>query len=330
MPTIYAATIPSSVSAIPGPASKVGQSSPPLTPRILGQELAPVALLTDALRFYRANPDALLGIFKKGQEIFYHPADSAGLSASAKEALVNIQKLMETLLVSPASLKDPLFLRNYITNLGLSLESQWQALAKQEKPLSQPPADNLKGSLLKLSAALQAQLKENSSLRAAELPELQLLAKFTEGAAKAIETQQLLNVFSQENGDKYLLPIPLFFPTGVRNGEIIIDTGQGEGKRKGGMEDKFHVVMFLNMDNLGDMMVDATLAGKKLSGVFKFADQEAREYFSSFMDALRAALRQAGYECDYLTCTTTPNIRMERQDYHREIFREQDAVNLYA
>lgn len=308
---------------------RVEQLHPQIVLRIMGQEVSPATLLTDYLRFYRANPDVLMEIFQKGPEVFNQQANRPWLPESAKEALSNIQKLLESLLVSPNSLKDPLFLKNYITNLGLLLENQWQDLARQAKPVKQRPADNLKSSLLKLSEELQVLLKKDSTLSSAELPKVQQLAKFTEAAAKAIETQQMINVLSQENDSKYLLQIPLFFPTGVRTGEIIIDAGKGE-KEKIGTKNKVHVVMFLNMDNLGDIMVDATLSHNRLSCVFKFADHAAQVYFSSLMDGLSAALRQAGYECDLLTCITGTDIWIDRQNYHREMFGEQDTVNLYA
>lgn len=311
---------------------KVEQLQPQIVLRILGQDgaVANLNLLTDSLRLYRANPEALMDIFQKGAEILQQSARNERLPESIKENIKNIQKILESLLISPASLKDPLFLKNYITKLGLSLERQWQALAGQDKSVGQQgPADSLKSSLLKLATDLQVLQKEGSVLDPAELPKVQQLAKFTEAAVKAIETQQLINVFSQESENKYLLQLPLFFPSGVRTGEIMIDAQQ-KGREDNGTRNKFHVVMFLDMDNLGNMMVDATLAGNKLNAVFKFADQGAQEYFSSLIDDLKVALRQAGYECDYLTCMMAADISSERKDCHREVLGEQDAVNLYA
>lgn len=280
------------------------------------------------LKIFRSNPEALTEIFQKGQEVFNHPTLNRSFPEAAKNALGNVSRIIDALTCSPKSLANTLFLKDYVAKLGLSLEGDWLDFLQQNGD-KQRPAESLKSALLKLTGELTGLLKESSSLAPEESRKLTRLAGFTEISLRAIETQQMVNVASQENDNKYLLQIPLLFPEGVRNGEIFIDLGKngpgGEGKNK-----KLHVVMFLNMDKLGDMVVDASLNDKKMACVFKFTDPEAQGFFAPFLPGLGDALRQIGYGCDSLTSMVTADSTMIRQDCHREMFNEQDVVNLFA
>ena len=280
------------------------------------------------LKIFRGNPEALLDLFQKGQSLFNQPSINELLPEAAKNALAKIAKLMDSLLCSPKSLANPLFLKDYAARLGLSLESEWQKLVQQGSE-NQRPAESLKGLLLKLSIELKGLLKANETLDPEALQKLTHLAKFTEDAVRTIEAQQMINIRPQENDSKYLLQIPLLFPGGVRTGEIFIEEREngpgGEGKDK-----KFHVVMFLNMDQLGDLVVDASLSGSKVACVFKFSDPGAQEFFSPYLAGLGDALRQIGYDCDSLTSLLADDLPALRQDCHREMFYDQDAINLFA
>jgi hypothetical protein len=115
----------------------------------------------------------------------------------------------------------------------------------------------------------------------------------------------------------------------VRTGEIFIELGKngagGKEKKK-----KCHVVMFLNMDRLGDIMVDASLSENTITGVFKFTDPEAQAFFAPFLAELGDALRGLGYDNASLTSHVAEDVRGTRQDYRRELMPEQDAINLFA
>ena len=139
----------------------------------------------------------------------------------------------------------------------------------------------------------------------------------------------MINIHLQENDSKYLLQIPLLFPDGVRTGEIFIE-GRESGPGGEGKDRKFHVVMFLSMDQLGDLVVVASLRGTKVACVFKFSDPGAQEFFSPYLAGLGDALHQIGYDCDSLTSRLTDDLPVLRQDYHREMFYDQDAINLFA
>ena len=336
MPAISSATIP-----LPSPKGLVPvvrtKDAPAVLPVAVGEVLeARVGekagpsnnIYNNYLKIFRSNPEALIEIFQKGPGIFNQQSLNRSFPEAIRNALGNVSKIIDGLLCSPKSLANTIFLKDYAVKLGLSLEGDWLDFLRQSGD-NRRPAESLKSALLKLTSELKLLLKTSSSLVPEELQKLTQLAKFTEMSLRAIETQQVVNISSQENDNKYLLQIPLLFPGGVRTGEIFIDleknvTG-GAGKNK-----KLHVVMFLSMDKLGDMMVDASLNDEKITCVFKFTDPEAQGFFAPFLPGLSDALRQIGYGCDSLTSKVTEDLMEIRQDCHREMFNEQDAVNLFA
>ena len=337
MPTIHPSAI--ITSALPeGVARAVNtKDSPAILPVAVGEILeARVGekagpsntLYNGFLKIFLGNPEALMEIFQKGQEVFNQQSLARLLPETAKNALENVIKMIDPLLCSPKSLTNSLFLKDYAARLGLSLEGDWLDFVRQDSA-NQRPAESLKSALLKLAGELTGLLKESGSLNPEELPKLTHLAKFTEASLRAIETQQMINVPSQENDNKYLLQIPLLFPEGIRTGEIFIELEKngpgGQGKNK-----KSHVVMFLSMDKLGDMAVDASLSDNKIACVFKFTDPEAQEFFSPLLEGLGAALRRIGYDTASLTSMVTEDLMIARQDCHREMLHEQDAINLFA
>jgi len=280
------------------------------------------------LKLFLGNPEALLEIFQKGPAALNQQFLSRLLPETAKNLPGSATKMIDALLYSPKSLTDPLFLKDYAAKLGLRLEGNWLDLVQQSSD-NQRPAESLKSVLLKLADELTGLLKGGASLHPEELQKLTDLARFTETALRAIETQQVINVYSQENDNKYLLQIPLLFPGAIRNGEIFIELGKN-GPRGGGKKKKCHVVMFLSMDQLGDMMVDASLNENTIACVFKFTDPEAQSFFSPLLAGLGQALRRIGYDSTALTSIVTEDLSVARQDHRREMMSEQDAVNLFA
>jgi len=308
---------------------RVEQSVPPLLLRIVGRDAASVALFNEYLRFHRANPEGLLEIFRTGPEVLKREATSGPIPDATRAVLRSVAKIIDSLFCSPDSLKNPLFIKNYVSLLGLTLEGRWRDLLQQDKGAKNlPSSDNLKGLLLKLAEELRVLMKESGTADREELQKLVPLAKFTEASIRAIETQQVVNAGAPENDNRYLVQIPLLFPDGVRPGEIFIEAGKkGQGREDG--KNRFRVVMFLSMDQLGDMMVDATLCDNRIGCLFKFSEPEAVDFFAPLLDGLGENLRQAGYECDFLTCMAAGDLAAARQECHRQMTSELDAINLY-
>ncbi|MCG6533828.1 MAG: hypothetical protein L7F78_03870, partial [Syntrophales bacterium LBB04] len=271
----------------------------------------------------------LTDIFKTGKEVLDQKSIISLLPETTKASIRNVLKIMDNLILSPSSMKNPLFLKDYTSNLGLLLESGLMKILQEKRETKNSlPAENLKGALIKLSEELQDLMKKSGSLAPEDLQKLTQLHKFTEASVKAIETQQMVNIIYQESDGKYVLQIPLLFPEGIKKGEIFIEMENSKGKEGG--KNPRHVVMFLSMDALGDIMVDTSIMGKKLGCLFKFDTPEAQAYFSSFLDGLRAALGSLGYDCEYMKCMSDENLATQSEEYRRELFDDRDAVNLFA
>ena len=307
---------------------KVEQLAPQILLRLVAPEASPAGISNGYLKLFLSNPEALIKIFQEKQEIFNQQSLNRLLPETAKDTLQNVNKIIDALRCSPKTLTNPLFLKDYAAKLGLRLEGDWADFARQNGN-NQLPAESLKSALLKLAGELSGLLTESKLMNPEELQKLTHLAKFTEASLQAIETQQMINVPSPENDNKYLLQIPLLFPEGVRTGEIFIEL-ENNGPGGEAKNNKSHVVMLLNMDRLGDVVVDASLNDNNISCVFKFTDPEAQIFFSPFLDGLGDALRRIGYDSPALTSIVTDDLTIARQDCHREMFYEQAAINLFA
>ncbi len=310
---------------------RVEQLIPQIVLRVVDQEEPLSPLINNYLRLYRANPDALIDIFKRGSEIFNKELSGELLPEFVKVKIENILRIIDTLILSQGTSKNALFIKDYVYNLGLLLECDLlKILQRRGEQGKEQLREGLKGVLLRLSGELNVLLK-SSELAGSEdeIRRLTQLAKFAETSVKAIEIKQLINIFYQENKGGYMLQVPLLFPDGIRTGEIFIEF-QEKGTGAANKMNIYRVAMFLSMDALGDMMVEATMTGVKINCLFKFEDGSAKEFFSSFLEGLSDALRLLGYECEYLTCVTDDRLYKIREEYQKALIYDHVAVNLFV
>jgi len=307
----------------------VEQLNPQIILRILNREGTASPIINEYNRNYITNPEALMDMFKMGRDIFNQKSLMELLPEKAKESIRNILKIMDALVFSPTSLKNPLFIKDYISNLGLLLEYNLMKNIQEDGDIKNlKPEEGLKGFLIKLSEELRAQGVEGNVADKEDLQKIVQLTKFIETSIKTIENQQMINISYKEGSGNYVLQIPILYPDGIRTGELFIET-EKEGEVDTA-EKRYHVVMFLNMDALGDIMVDASLAGNKLGCLFKFDDLEAQQFFSIFLDDLKNSISMLGYECGLLNCMTSKTIKETKEDYHRELFSDRCTINVLA
>jgi hypothetical protein len=306
---------------------KVEQLNPQIILRILNREGTSSLIINEYNRNYSANPEALRDMFRTGRDIFNQESLMELLPEKAKESIRSILKIMDVLVFSPISLKNPLFIKDYISNLGLLMESNLMKKIRDKRDITNLNAEEgLKGFLIKLSEELRAQRMDGNDVGKEDLQKIAQLTKFTETSIKTIENQQMINISYKEGSGNYVLQIPILYPDGIRTGELFIETEKdGDGDTPG---KRYHVVMFLNMDALGDIMVDASLAGNKLGCLFKFDDPEAQQFFSAFLDDLKKSISMLGYEWGFLNCMTSETIKETIEDYHRELFSDRCAINV--
>jgi len=308
---------------------RVEQLTPQIVLRAINRQEASSLIVTEYTSTYRSNPDALKDMFTIGKDILNQKSLMDLLPEKAKESIRSIIKIMDASVFSTATMKNPLFVKDYVSNLGLLLESNLRKMIQEKGENSNPKSvETLKGLLMKLSEELKPQLIAENIAGKENAQKVAQLAKFTETAIKTIESQQMINVSYKVNDANYVLQIPIFFPEGIKTGELFVEAEkEGEGGSAG---KKYRVVMFLRMDALGEIMVDASLAGNKLGCVFKFDDPEAKEFFSAFVGDLEKAVSLLGYECNSIKCISLEALKETRECYRRELFSDRDAVNVFV
>lgn len=308
---------------------RVEQLNPQIILRAVNQQEVSSSIISEYINTYRSNPDALREMFTMGRDVLNQTSLMDLLPGKAKEYIGNILKLMDASVFSPSSLKNSLFVKDYVSNLGLLLEYNLRKTVQEKGERGNPRSgETLKGLLMKLSEELRPQLGGDGIAGKEDVQKVAQLAKFTEASIKTIECQQMINVSYKTNDANYLLQIPILFPEEMKTVDLFIETEKDGGGGNAGK--RYHVVMLLDMDALGEMMVDVSLAGNKLGCVFKFDDPEAKEFFSAFLSDLENAASLLGYECNFLNCVLLETLKETREYYHRELFSDRDAVNVFV
>ena len=265
-------------------AVRVMQLHPGVILHIVRNEVLQNSRLMDCFRFYRSNPKAFFEFLIEGIHRF-SPENLGELAERLeKEDVKNIQNVLKSLMFSKKSLKHPLFFRDYVSKFSCLTE---------KKNVSQ----NLKGLLIKMLGRLQL-LMETRNLPAAEK-----LAGFVRSSLQVIDSHQVINYLFHEYEGKYMFQVPLLFPENMGMAEIFVKFGDRDSKGKGRRNEK-NVLFLLNMDVLGDIIVEAKIKTKKISCVLKCKDENICNFIRLFLEELGEKLTALGYDIDYLTCVT--------------------------
>ena len=238
--------------------------------------------------------------------------------------------LLKSLLFS-AETKGGNFLGDYLSKLGLTVESQLRKVVEGRSNIASGDlqAENLKGLLTELSSDLHNLLMNQDSLDREEKTALASLSKFVDSAVKTIESQQIINVILQEAENKYLFQIPIVFPDGVRKGDIFVEY-DGHSKNEGD-KGQYRVNFFLTMDVLGDMIINAGLKGNKIDCVLKCADGNVCDFISSSLEELRKSLLGFGCNIDTLKCVKEFDLEKEKSDYYQDrVLFQSEVIDLFA
>ncbi|MHB8829996.1 MAG: hypothetical protein ACYC6Q_10775 [Syntrophales bacterium] len=284
------------------------------------------AIMSSYAAYSSANPEALRDIFVIGRDILNETSLLATLPEGAKKIIGKIADIIDSLMLSGASGKDQFSLKNYLANLGMFLEFDLRQALEGKKDLKNLKQESLKGLLQRLSVELKvAQGRENSP---DELKILARLAEFSEKTIKTIEGYQIINMQSATKEGEFFFQLPVVLQQEIRTADLFIS---GEKVKKGANGgNRYQVVMFLTLDALGEMMVDASLNGNKLGCVLKFADPAVGEFISGFTAELEKNIREIGFADVLLSCVHSDSIGKARSDCYQEVFFDRGAVNVFA
>lgn len=287
------------------------------------------------LVLFRSFPEGLFNVVKNGLEIFqgniqpvYQFLNQADIDA--------FLKILNTLIYSEKSLTSPLFLKEFIMNIGYLMEKNLKKSLdrthEKGNDLKKGVDKNIKSILARLSCQLH-QIMDNatdSDLDPMLLKSLKSLSDYTADSLKMIYNQQVVNVFSQEEQQGYYFQLPIKFADNLRMVDLFIRLNNAN-KKKTGMVKQFQFVLFFNMDPLGDLIVDVRYMNKKIWGLFKCDRSESRDFLSDFIETLNERLILSGYGPNSFNIQLSRDLSKERSDYLKDtVIYSKKIVNCFA
>ncbi len=311
---------------------RVEQVQPRIVLSVIAKATPETAIINDYLKMQRANPDSLINLIRGAEELL----TSKNLGELSRyitgQDINKILGLIGKMIFSHGNLRDPLFLKDFVSKLGLLWESDLKKVMNESSPETSMVnnRDNLKSLLMKLSADLHNLKGGSPPMDSDTKGILNKLVKFTDISIKSIEMQQVINVLTQENEHRYMLQIPFLSSEGIRRGDIFIEfEGEKSGNKSNGAQ--YAVVIFLNMDGLGDMMIKASVSEKAIGCVIKCGNNEVRDFISASAEELKNKLLSLGYAIDHLSCLTEENLPWIKHDYQKDRDASgRDVVDYFA
>jgi hypothetical protein len=266
---------------------------------------------------WRANPDSFAQLLGRLSEFsaLLKATDLPGFLPKEADALLSI---FTSIIFSPRTRNNQLFVKDFLSRFGLFLESDLarEAAFTDGKGAGVFMKDNLKAYLLKLAASLHEEAQgEEGRAGAARLA---ALASFTSEALSIIETRQALNTVFQSNESGLYLQVPLALGQAYGQADIFIkpDDHGADGKNK---FSSCRFVIFLDMDILGRIAVDALLREGRIKCVIRCENTNTVRLIGTKLDKLKEALIGTGYNVDLLDCLKAQDIATEKKEYIDEI-----------
>lgn len=274
------------------------------------------AQINEKLLQWRANPESLLQVIDKFSgltKLFQSGELPPAISKSDIEKLI---KLFDNIIFSPRTRNNPLFLKEFVSRIGLLQENSLRQLVadKVGKKIEKPQEDNLKILLQKLSSTVSDVLREKSELDAEIMAKLVNIASFTDDALNAIEVKQVINSVFQDSDNGLMLQVPVALAGGFRLADIFITP---EGKDDQG-EKKFSscsVAIFLDLDVLGQIAVKANFRDGGIDCVIKCEREDVRNLIGDNLDELKNSLAKTGYRVGCIDCVQEEGLMQRREEF---------------
>lgn len=288
--------------------------------------------VNERLLQWRLNPDSLTQLLSKVDDF------SAILRSGDVSSVVSRQKidiliqLFSDIVFSGQTKTNPLFIKDFISQLGLLLEHDLGEMVLHQAKAGPPPAlvENLKAALLTLSASLaDAQAivsRQNTQL----ISRLMNLSEFVSEALKTIEAKQAVSIVYQRSESGLYLQVPLAMGEALRQAEIFItpDDKNAPGAKK---FSSCSIVMFLDLDYLGEIQIDASLREGRIRCVIKCSSDEVRDLVSASAWRLKEALGGIGYGIEKIESLKVAELTRAKADYfERRLLGSMELLNLFA
>lgn len=220
------------------------------------------------------------------------------------------------------------WVRNYARDLGLTVESDLlKVLAGSTDVLGQLKENpDLKRALTEISALLQA---ENAAAPTeTNAPGFRALSALVDSGIKNIEALQVANVVLQDAQGACAFQAPIVFQENRGTAHLFIE---GDGPEATGKRGAVHkVLLLLDMDRLGALRVEASLAEGRIDCLFRCESREARDLVTGSLDSLKTSLEAAGCRVAALGCITDSKVRGENQASLNERLGMGESLSLFA
>jgi len=291
----------------------VDQLHPTIVLRTISAEDAEISRINEFLKFYRSNPGALKEMIASLKALFSEGTPNQLSHFPSKREAQNLNKILNKIIISEDNIADPLFIKDYITALGLTGERKlMKALSDPGILKEKKSVATLKEILLKLSAEWSAvQTAPNDDEPGGR--RIRQFSDLADHAATVIESLQIVNVLAQEQDGLFMLQIPVQFPDGIRMQELFVETDRDNGKQDVGKQCR--IVLFLDMDSLGELAVDMGLNEGTLHCAFKCPDQKVFDFMQPLLPALGHALSGIDYAVGVIQCILDRDIGSWKQDF---------------
>ncbi len=297
---------------------RVEQVQPRILLSVAANDAPETAMINGYLKLHRAAPDSLAALMREAG-IFLNSKNLGELTRylSAKN-VEGILSLIQKMILSPENLKDPLFLKQFVSGLGLLWESDLRKLLQDSSgdTGTKEQRNTIKGLLMELSADLASIPGEEVPLNSKTGRALSRLADFVDRSIKSIEAQQVINVLAQEKGSPYILQIPLPPSEGPGTGDIFIEFDEKASGKEGGS--RYAVVIFLSLDAVGDLMIETRVTGQTIGCLIKCESREVCDFISSSAGELGRRLASLGYTIDRLSCLVGEDMQRMKYEYVKD------------
>jgi len=282
------------------------------------------------LKSYRANPDALKGLLQEARTLFGAERQDPFPERLSKGEIQSVVRLLGQIVVSKDNVGRPLYLKESLTALGLDFERgllRTPAGGTGTKGESAP--SSLKEVLLKWSAEGSIPGATTEPASSVTPDQGTALRTFVEQALRVIESLQMVNVLAQEQDQLTVLQIPCQCADGIRMQDLFIER-DGRGGQDG-QEGGYRVVLFVDLDALGTLAVEASLQKGRFQCTIKGPDSAVLDYLGKSLPELEAQLAQLGYREARVQCLTEDDLPAWRRDFLMQYsLYSQSSINVSA
>jgi hypothetical protein len=302
-----------------------------LNPRVLLSVVPPPEerITAEHLRVFRSNPGALTQSLAELAEIVGGNRGADFSRLAGRDNLAVLLDALSSAMLGREQIERGFSLRDAVRSLGLQLEGDLRKALESPGSNPVPSQAGLKASLMKVLEEFQAKL-QSAEIQPADAKAIREIAPALERTARAIESQQVLNVHFQQTEGKLLIQIPLIL-TGLLGKADIFIRDEEWRRGKGEQKEAFQVVFALEMDALGDVMAQAHFRAKEATVRICCEREPIASFVSGLLPELEKHLIEAGYHVAKLVVSADSGVREAMEECLREeLYGDGQTLSVFA